>query len=56
MAHEKELPKRQTQSREPCCPICAASLRLAEHILDPSTNKTVRLYQCQQCGQRVWEE
>jgi C4-type Zn-finger protein len=55
MADEKELPRRQTQSREPCCPVCAASLRMAEYILDPSTNKTVRLYH-RQCGQRVWEE
>ena len=54
---EKQLvPKQQAQDRTPCCPTCAAFPRLMSAFLDPRRGKSVRLYECEKCGQRIWDD
>ena len=38
------------------CPACAERLSLVTQILDPRRGKTVRLFKCNKCGERIWEE
>ncbi|WP_426611280.1 hypothetical protein [Bradyrhizobium sp. McL0616] len=38
------------------CPACAQVLRLMSSMLDVKSDRTVRLYQCDKCGERIWED
>jgi transcription initiation factor IIE alpha subunit len=38
------------------CPACATPLRLTHQFLDPKQGKTVRLFKCEKCGERIWDE
>jgi uncharacterized protein YlaI len=40
----------------PRCPTCAGPSRLIMTMLDTKTGKPIRLYKCQKCGQRVWDD
>ena len=54
---EKERPpKPQTQDTRPRCPTCAAFPRLAGAFLDPGRSKSIRLYECEKCGERIWND
>jgi hypothetical protein len=53
---KQELPKLQTQDKRPRCPTCAAFPRLAGAFLDPRRGKSIRLYECEKCGERIWDE
>lgn len=53
---EAELPKQQTQDGSPRCPSCAAFPRLTTSMLDVKRNKTVRLFTCGSCGERIWDD
>ena len=59
-ANEKELPQQQhlqqTQDTRRRCPSCAAFARLTHTVLNSRTGKTVRLYRCDQCGERIWDD
>jgi transcription initiation factor IIE alpha subunit len=48
----------ETDSRDELhfCPACATELELTHQFLDPKQGKTVRLFKCEKCGERVWEE
>jgi hypothetical protein len=40
-------------------PIChnrLADVRLARIILDPATGRLVRMFECDDCGQRTWDD
>ena len=37
------------------CPHCATLSHLAHSLLDPCDGNTVNLYQCPECGKRIWE-
>ena len=53
---DKELPKQQQQGKAPVCPNCGTLPRLTHRFLDTRNEKTVRLYQCDDCGKRVWDD
>jgi hypothetical protein len=53
---KKELSKSQVQDRRLRCPTCAAFPRLTNAFLDPNRGKSIRLYECEQCGERIWED
>jgi DNA-directed RNA polymerase subunit RPC12/RpoP len=38
------------------CPTCAAGVHLTLSFLDPRRGKTVRLYHCAACGERLWDD
>jgi hypothetical protein len=40
----------------PSCRTCAAPSRLIMTMLDTRTGKPIRLYKCQNCGQRIWDD
>ena len=57
MTDKKEAERIKPSQREfvPRCPACAAFPKFELPILNPSTGRTVRLYQCE-CGQRIWDD
>jgi uncharacterized Zn finger protein len=38
------------------CPACSAALQLSHQFLDPKQGKTIRLFKCERCGERIWDE
>lgn len=36
------------------CPICAVQTRLVRAFLDSREGKTVRMFECHECGELVW--
>jgi len=48
--------RRGIQERGPRCPTCAAFPRLTILMLDPRTSRTVRLFNCDKCGERNWDD
>jgi hypothetical protein len=38
------------------CPACSVLPILTNTIRDPQYGRTVRLYECQQCGARIWDD
>jgi hypothetical protein len=36
------------------CPICAMRTRLVRDFLDSREGKTVRMFECRECGELVW--
>ena len=36
------------------CPICAVRTRLVRAFLDSREGKTVRMFECHECGELVW--
>lgn len=56
MADEQEdVPKPRVETRKRC-PTCAAFPGLTASMLDITTGRTVRLYTCGACGERVWDD
>jgi hypothetical protein len=54
---EKEpLQPPQLQDGARRCPTCAAFPRLRLQYLNPVRGKTIRLYECGQCGERIWDD
>lgn len=52
----KDMPERKTGKIGPCCPTCATPLRLRQAMLDPRRGRTVRLFECGTCGERLWDD
>jgi len=50
--------KPQTQAKDQFlhCPACAVQLQLTHQFLDPKDGKTIRLFKCDRCGERIWDE
>jgi transcription initiation factor IIE alpha subunit len=46
----------QTEDRSLHCPACAYGLQLTHQFLDPEKGKTIRLFKCERCGERIWDE
>jgi hypothetical protein len=46
----------QAQEPRPRCPTCAAFPRLTNAFLDPRRDKSIRLYECEKYGQRIWDD
>jgi transcription initiation factor IIE alpha subunit len=46
----------QTRDRFLHCPACATVLQLSHQFLDPESGKTIRLFKCEKCGERIWDE
>ncbi len=40
----------------PSCPHCWGDLFPAFDIFDPGKNKTFRVFECERCHKRVWED
>jgi hypothetical protein len=53
---EKQLPRPQTQDHGRRCPACAAFPRLTLQFLDSRTGRTIRLFKCETCGERIWDD
>ena len=53
MSDKRETPQRD---RFLHCPACATPLQLTHQFLDPQHGKTVRLFKCEKCGERIWDE
>jgi hypothetical protein len=41
---------------EPTCRHCLADVRLVRSILDSVTGRLVRMFECDDCGQRTWDD
>jgi hypothetical protein len=41
---------------EPVCQKCLATVRFIRSILDPATGRSVRIFECDDCGQRTWDD
>ena len=50
------LSKLQTQDKRPRCPTCAAFPILMNAFLDSRRGKNIRLYECEKCGERIWDD
>lgn len=53
MISEKE---KQARDRFLYCPACATALHLVHQFLDPEHGKTIRLFECERCGERIWDD
>jgi transcription initiation factor IIE alpha subunit len=51
-----ETQEAQERNRFLHCPACAAALQLSHQFLDPERGKTICLFKCEKCGERVWDE
>jgi hypothetical protein len=40
----------------PYCPKCEGYARLASMVLDVRRNSILRLHQCDECGELIWDE
>jgi DNA-directed RNA polymerase subunit RPC12/RpoP len=56
MNHDVTPIEPQMKHRQRRCPRCTVSYRLTYSILDSRRGRTVRLYQCADCGARLWED
>ncbi len=56
MTDIKDMPERKTGNIRPSCPNCATPLRLRQTMLDPRRGRTVRLFECGSCGERLWDD
>jgi uncharacterized protein YlaI len=52
---EAQLCASQTSQRRRC-PTCNACASLTHCFLDSRRGKTIRLYQCAECGERLWDD
>jgi uncharacterized protein with PIN domain len=43
-------------SSKPTCRTCLAQLNPVRAILDTATGRNVRMYECDDCGQRFWQD
>jgi transcription initiation factor IIE alpha subunit len=53
------LDKRETakaKDRFLHCPACAAALQQTQQFFDPKQDKTIRLFKCERCGERIWDD
>ena len=46
----------ETQDQLLYCPACSSVLQLTDEFLDPKQGKTIRLFKCKRCGERIWDE
>jgi predicted RNA-binding Zn-ribbon protein involved in translation (DUF1610 family) len=40
----------------PICPKCLATIRLIRTVFDAAKGRDVRMFECDDCGQRIWED
>ena len=40
----------------PTCRNCLASVRLIRSMMDSATGRHVRMFECDDCGQRTWDD
>jgi hypothetical protein len=61
MAHQGDIQTKSSQERDDfagehtCCK-CLATINLVRAIVDSKTGRTVRMFECSDCGQRTWED
>jgi predicted RNA-binding Zn-ribbon protein involved in translation (DUF1610 family) len=41
---------------EAICPKCLAAIRLIRTVFDAAKGRDVRMFECDDCGQRIWED
>jgi len=46
----------QTRDRFLYCPACGDGLQQTHQFLDSDQGKTIRLFKCERCGERIWDE
>jgi transcription initiation factor IIE alpha subunit len=46
----------KTRDRFLHCPVCATALKLTHQFLNPNQGRTIRLFKCEKCGERIWDE
>ena len=46
----------ETRDRFLHCPACSAPLQQTHQFLDPKNEKTIRLFRCERCGERIWDD
>jgi hypothetical protein len=40
----------------PPCPNCLSEVRQVRSMMDPMTGRAVRMFECDDCGQRGWDD
>ena len=41
---------------ETACRQCRTAARLVRTIMDPATGRSIRMFECSDCGVRTWED
>jgi hypothetical protein len=50
---EQQVEALEDVATEPACQKCPATVRLVRSIMDPTTGRSVRIFECDDCGQRT---